>query len=226
MERALFNESDPLLTKEEELWLEDHGQTLHRAAGHIFMEQGETTDFVLLIRKGHVKVMAGAPKRIIAIRSAGDIVGGMSAIRGKPHSATIEAVDVVEVLRVSASQWVTFLEAHPRAAIAQIAMANERLDQATHKITESELAVEQRLAKALIEMLESGLAQDETDGRLLLRGGQQDLAAFTGASLDSVKKIIRIFKDRGIVSTGRQTIIIREIAILRDIANGDRTANI
>jgi CRP/FNR family transcriptional regulator, cyclic AMP receptor protein len=210
--------------KEEELWLEDHGQTLHRSGGHVFMEQGEWTDFVLLIRKGHVKVLVGTPKRFIAVRHAGEIVGEMSAIRKKPRSATIQAIADVEMLRVSASQWRKFLQSHPRAALAQIAAADKRLDEATQKIAESELAVEQRLAKALIELLSSGLAEDTEDG-LRLRVSQQDLAALAGASLDSVKKIIRTFKSSGIVGTAKLATIILDSTAIQEIADGDRTAS-
>jgi CRP/FNR family cyclic AMP-dependent transcriptional regulator len=169
-------------------------------------------------------VLAGKPARIVAIRHAGEIVGEMAAIRKKPRSATIEAVDAVEVLRLSATQWRQFLRDHPRAALAQLAVADRRLEQATQKLVESELAVEQRLAKALLELMESGLGTQTEEG-LALRVSQQDLAAFTGASIDAIKKIIRMFKASGIVGTARQTTILFKLATLRDIANGDLTAS-
>jgi CRP-like cAMP-binding protein len=214
----------PLLTEDELATLAAVGQTLHREAGHIFIKQYETTDFVLLIRKGHVKVLAGKPARIVAIRHAGEIVGEMAAIRKKPRSATVEAVDAVEVLRLSATQWRQFLGDHPRAALAQLAAADRRLEQATQKLVESELAVEQRLAKALLELMESGLGTHSEEG-VALRVSQQDLAAFAGASIDAIKKIIRMFKASGIVGTARQTTILLKLATLRDIANGDLTAS-
>lgn len=224
MADARFSKDQPLLTKEEERWLENHGQTLHRSGGHIFMEEGEWTDFVLLIRKGHVKVLVGAPKRFIAVRYAGEIVGEMSAIREKARSATIQAIADVEVLRISASQWGQFLQSHPRAAIAQIIAADKRVDEATQKIAQSELAVEQRLAMAFVELLACGLGEDTENGPRL-RISQQDLAAFVGASLDSVKKIIRIFKSSGIVGTARQATIILDSTAVQEIADGDRTAS-
>jgi CRP-like cAMP-binding protein len=214
----------PLFIDEELAWLEEHGQILHRSAGHVFFEQGERTDFVLVIRKGHVKVTAGTPKRIVAIRRAGQMVGEMSPLRRKPRSASVEAIDEVEVLRVSASRWLEFLESHPRAARAQLVAKDERLDEATQKIAESELAVEQRLAMAFLELVDSGLGRDGHDG-VALRVSQQDLASFAGASLDSVKKIIRTFKRSGIVDTARQLTTIRDLPALRQIADGERTAS-
>ncbi|WP_242910799.1 Crp/Fnr family transcriptional regulator [Actinomadura terrae] len=224
MSPAPLDQDDSLLTKEELLWLEAKGQTLHRSGGHVFFQEGEETDFVLLIRKGHVMISAGRPKRMIAVRRAGEIVGEMAPLRRKPRSATVEAIDEVEVLLVSAARWIEFLQRHPRAALAQLVAKDERLEQATRKIAESELAVERRLALALIELIESGLGQHTGDG-IVLRVSQRDLADFAGASLDSVKKIIRTFKSAAIVSAARQRTVVRDLPALGAIAAGERTAS-
>ncbi|MBV9144224.1 MAG: Crp/Fnr family transcriptional regulator [Pseudonocardiales bacterium] len=203
--------------------LESVGHVINRPADHIFISEGEDTDFALLIRKGHVKVVMGKPPRIVAIRGPGEIVGEMAAIRQKPRSASIIALDEVEVLHLPAGEWLRFLYEYPRAMHAQLAAADERLDQATRKIVESDLAIEQRLAKALIELVDSGIGAHSENG-VALRVSQQDLATLTGASLDSVKKIIRSLKDGKLIGTGRQTLIIHDVAALMEIADGNRTA--
>ncbi|HEX6342947.1 Crp/Fnr family transcriptional regulator [Umezawaea sp.] len=214
---------DPLLTEEELLALRSVGRVIHRQEGHVFISQGEETDFALLILKGHVKIVVGKPPRIVAIRGPGEIVGEMAAIRQKPRSASIIALDEVEVLHLPATEWLKFLYDHPRAMHAQLYAADERLEQATRKIVESDLAVEQRLAKAIVELVDSGVGTPG-EGGTLLRFSQQDLATLTGASLDSVKKIIRTFRDERLVDTGRQTLLIRGIGDLAQIADGNRTA--
>jgi CRP/FNR family cyclic AMP-dependent transcriptional regulator len=220
---SLFSQGTPLLTEEELLVLESVGRVINRPTGHIFISEGEDTDFALLIRKGHVKVAMGRPPRIVAIRGHGEIVGEMAAIRQKPRSASIIALDDVEVLHLPAGEWLRFLYEHPRAMHAQLVAADERLDQATRKIVESDLAIEQRLAKALVELVDSGVGASSKDG-VVLRFSQQDLATLTGASLDSVKKIIRTLKDGKLIGTGRQTLVVHDIAALVEIADGNRTA--
>ncbi|MEU8124719.1 Crp/Fnr family transcriptional regulator [Spirillospora sp. NPDC049024] len=224
MQLTPFEEGDTLLTEEELLWLDARGQTLHRSAGQVFFEEGEETDFVLLIRKGHVMVSAGRPKRIIAVRGANEVVGEMSPLRRKPRVASVAAIDEVEVLLISAARWIEFLQTHPRAALAQLVAKDERLEQATRKIAESELAVERRLALAFIELLESGLGKHGDEG-IVLRISQQDLADYAGASLDSVKKIIRTFKSAAIIDAARQKTVILNLPALREIAAGERTAS-
>ncbi|MGI5166047.1 Crp/Fnr family transcriptional regulator [Spirillospora sp. CA-253888] len=220
---ALYEAGDPLLTEAELAWLTERGQTLHRGPEHVFFKEGETTDFVLLILKGHVKVSAGRPKRIVAIRKAGEVVGEMSPLRRKPRSATVETIDEVDALHIPAARWIEFLDRHPRAARAQLVAKDERLDQATQRIAEAELAVERRLALAFVDMIDSGLGGKVGD-HIVLRTSQQDLASFAGASLDAVKKIIRLFKEREIIRTGRQTVTITRYETLRRIAGGELTA--
>ena len=195
-----------------------------RGQGHTFFLEGEQGDFALLIKKGHVKVLSGRPPRIVAIRGPGEIVGDMAVSRGKPRSASIVAFDEVEAVHLPADTWLDFLYAHPRAMHAQWAAEADRTAQATRKIVESELAVGQQLAKALVELADKGLGKKTDEGAVVLELSQHDLASLIGTKkLDSVKKVIRQLKAAGIVSTSRQVITILDLAAVRSIATGDLT---
>ncbi len=219
-----LDQGEPLFTPEELLWLEGKGSRLHRLAGHVFFEEGEETDFVVLILSGHVKVSMGDPKRMVAVRGPQDVVGEMASLARKPRTASVEAIDEVEALLISASPWSEFLALHPRAMLARLAAMDTRLDRTTRKIVASELAVEQRLARAVIELVESGLGRTSDEG-IELRIYQQELADFAGISLESVKKLIRAFKGAAIVTTSRQQMLVHDLAALREIAQGKQTAS-
>jgi CRP/FNR family transcriptional regulator, cyclic AMP receptor protein len=223
MSDPLFEHSLPLLTNEEQDVLEGIGHTIHRSAGHPFFLEGEPGDFALLIKKGHVKALRGQPPRIIDIRGPGEIVGEMAVIRRRPRMASIVAFDDVEALYLPGARWLRFLYDHPRAMHALLATTDDTADRATMKNVESELAIEQQLAKRLIELTDRGLGQP-ADETIVLRISQHDLAALIGAKkLDSVKKIIARLRASGIVDTGRQTVTILQPAALREVADGDRT---
>jgi CRP-like cAMP-binding protein len=178
----------------------------------------------LLITKGHVKVMRGAPPRIIDVRGPGSIIGEMAVIRNKPRIASVVAFDDVEALYLPGTRWLDFLYHHPRAMHALLATTADMADRATRKTVESELAVERQLAKRVIELIDSGLAEAADNGNPILRLSQHDLAALIGArKLDSVKKSIRLLKAGGVIDTGRQFITILRPVILRDIADGTTT---
>lgn len=225
MENELYKEPCPLLTEEEQAELEKSGRTIRRPAGHTFCLEGEQSDFVMLIRSGHVKLTRGAPARILDVRGPGQIVGEMAVIRRKPRMASIIAMDDVEALCLPGDEWLRFLYDHPRAMLAQLAMKDDMAERASRKNAESELAVEQQLAKRVTELTAAGLGEPAADGAVILRLSQQDLAALIGArKLDSVKKAIGRLKASGIVGTGRQAITILQPALLHDIADGRRPA--
>ncbi len=205
--------------------LEGVGDVTRFPAGSILMGEGELTDFALLIRKGHTKVVSGIPQRIIAIRGPGEIVGEMAAILKRPRSASIFSLDDVESLYLSAAKWLAFLNENSRAALAQVYATQKRIAEATEKVVQSLLGAEQKLAKSILELESKGLGHAAFDG-IGLRFSQQDLASIAGVSLDSVKQVIRSFKARGIVATRRQMTIVRDLNTLQMIARGDSIASI
>lgn len=213
----------PLLTDEERRELETQGHVLRRSAGHVFVEEGEQTDAVLLIRRGQVKVTIGNPATIVAIRASGDLVGEMAAIRAKPRCARIVAMTEVEVLRLEAIDWLQFLYAHPRAMHGLLSATGARLEESNRKIADSNLPVEQRLAKSLLE-LASSEAATRADDAVRVPVSQTDLAAMARASPDSIKKVVRRLKEDDVVRTGRNETIVRDIAALAEIAAGSGTS--
>lgn len=215
-----------LLTDEQLAELEEIGHTIHRSAGHPFFLEGEPGDFALLIKKGHVKALRGQPPRIIDIRGPGDIVGEMAVIRRVPRMASMVAFDDVEALYLPGARWLRFLEANFDVMLALLIMTADMADRATMKNVESELAIEQQLAKRLSELCDRGLAEPGPNGALVLRLSQQDLAALIGArKLDSVKKVMGRLRAAGIINTGRQVVTIEQPTALLEVASGDRTVS-
>lgn len=212
-----------LYTEDEWSTLEEVGSKIHYPAGSILVGEGEETDFALLIRTGHVKVVSGSPRRIVGIRRQGEMIGEMASIRMKPRSASVYALSDVQAIYLSAGSWLTFLAEHPRAVLAQLYATEERLAEATQKSVESLLGAERKLAKAIIELDARGLGVATGEGTLL-RFSQQDLADIAGVSLDSVKQVVRAMKSAGTVGTGRQAVTVLDWAVIRNIASGETTS--
>jgi CRP/FNR family cyclic AMP-dependent transcriptional regulator len=226
----------PVLTDEELMLLEGAGTVIHRPRGTLLFGEGEETDFVLVIRKGTVRVRKadladlrrtakGTQAGLMVLREAGQVIGEQAAIRPAPRSASVYAEDDVEALYLSATVWRQFLFDHPRAAIAQLAVSYDRQGESDRKLVESSsLAVEQKLARELVRLEAKGLGDQSAVG-IVLRYNQTELAQLVGVTRDAVVPVVRSFKDSEIVATGRNKIIIRDLAALRDIAQGERTAS-
>jgi CRP/FNR family cyclic AMP-dependent transcriptional regulator len=227
MEARPYESFKVLVTNEERAELEEIGQVIHRSAGQLFFKEGEPGDSALLIRKGHVKVVSGTPARLIEYRGPGAIVGEFGVISGEPRMASIIAFDEVEALHLPGAAWLRFLRDHSRACLALVVEARGMVTRATQRKIESELAIEQQLAKKLVEMAEIGLGEAAGDGVVIFRRvSQQDVASQLGAKkLDSVKAVIKRLKGADIISTGRQLITILQLDVLREIADGNRTVS-
>lgn len=218
------DESRWLLNEEELATLEGIGSTLRRGDGHVFMREGEVSDFLLLIKKGHVKVTTGQPPRIVAFRGPGETVGELGVIDDEPRSATVIAWGDVEVLHVPATELRKFLDQHRRAEQALHTAVRKRLAQATRKISDSDLAMERRIAKALTELVQNGICE-VVDGIPTIRLSQKDLASISGASVEAIKKIVRVFKASGFIDTRRFQLRITDVDALRRIADGKPTSS-
>jgi CRP-like cAMP-binding protein len=226
MEDQAWRILSPLHTDDELRELEEIGHPIHRSAGHPFFLEGERGDFALLIKKGYAKVMSGSPPRIVDVRGPGAIVGEMAVLRGKPRTASIVAFSDVEALYLPGLRWLPFLYSHPRTMHALLVMTDDMTDRAVMRSVESELAVERQLAKRIVELMDMGLGEYVSDGQIVLRVSQHDLASLIGAKkLESVKKVIKQFKATAIVDTGRQVIRLLQPDLLRKIADGDYTVS-
>ena len=214
-----------LLTKEEEAALERVGSIARYPAGSILMGELERTSFVLLIKSGHAKVVLERFNRIVGIRGPGEIIGEMAAIRNRPRSASVYALNDVQTLYLPGPRWLDFLVSHSRVALALLYLTEERLDEATRKSVESLLGAQQKLAKALLELESNGLGSKGPEGSIL-RFAQADLANIAGISIDSAKQGVRLFKAQGIIKVGRQSVTIRDLAQIEAIARGDSTASL
>ena len=104
------------------------------------------------------------------------------------------------------------------------AVSDDRKDESDRKLAESSsLAVEQKLAKALAELVAKGLGERREEG-IVLRFSQLDLASLIGASREAVVPVIRALKASGIVTTGRKMLTIADLAAVDAVAQSERPA--
>jgi CRP/FNR family cyclic AMP-dependent transcriptional regulator len=121
------------LTPNELEELEDLGEpTTFPAAATIFA-QGESSDRVLLVRSGRVRITARAASGAeveLAERGEGELLGDLSGIDGQARSASVVALDEVGGVVVPLRAFRGFLMDHPRAALSLLELISRRLREA------------------------------------------------------------------------------------------------
>jgi CRP/FNR family cyclic AMP-dependent transcriptional regulator len=181
--------------------------------------EGEASDHIAIILSGVVKITASTPngkEALLGLRGGGEIVGELAALYGSLRSATVRALDDVEARLVAASVFRQRLRDNPDALFAVLEAVIGRLRESDRRRLEfTGSDVLERVSLLLGELArthgEVGLDGTVTIG---LRLSQEEVAGATSASREAVAKALRQLRDRGVVTTARQRIVVLKPAVL------------
>lgn len=167
------------------------GATRRFAKGALLINEGDCDDAVLyLISAGWVRVLATEPdgKQIVIDEyGPGDFVGEM-ALDGLPRSASVIALEAVEVIAIARTVALDYLREHPEFALSLMMELIRRARLATANFKSAALKdVYSRIAELLQSMAVN------TDGQQLIPGRltKAEITRRIGASRDMVAIIMR-----------------------------------
>jgi CRP/FNR family transcriptional regulator, cyclic AMP receptor protein len=198
------------------------GRSRQYNGGEVILNQGERSEFVVIIIDGYVKITAvsdSGTESLLAIRTAGDVIGELSAMDGLPRSATARAADAVLARVVMKPELDRCLQEHFDIARAFNQAVGSKLRAATRRRVDFRRDTRSRLAQVLVELF-SGSAGTRRDGTMAVLVTQSELAGLIGASEPAVHKAIRALRDARVIHTGYGRMAIEDIARLRQIAEG------
>ncbi|GHE11822.1 Crp/Fnr family transcriptional regulator [Streptomyces alanosinicus] len=197
------------------------GTELRYPARTALLMKGEPSSHVLLVLEGWVKVTDGSPgghEALLALRGPGDVIGESAALEDTSRSASVTTLEPVRAVVISADRFKAYLDAHPTAARQLMAVVTDRMRAADRKRLElAACGVKERLARLLLELAQHhGEAVPEG---VLVRVPltQQELAGAVGSSRESVTRLLRELRERGYVTTHRQSLVVVKPEMLRRI---------
>jgi CRP-like cAMP-binding protein len=138
------------------------------AAGAKIMAEGERTDQVVVILGGQVKVGVheNGAERVLAVRGAGQLVGGQAALQADQDAVSAVALDTVSGLVVRAKDFAAFVGAHPRV----LHLAQNLLDRGdSQRQRRSPLLTGENCTVLLTDVVEFGAPSRTDSDRLLIR---------------------------------------------------------
>jgi CRP/FNR family transcriptional regulator, cyclic AMP receptor protein len=203
------------LSAEQRAELEALGAPRRYARGQPIFYVGQVPDDVVVVHSGRVKV--SRPTRdgrevVLAFRGAGALLGELGVIDGRPRVASVIPLEPVEAIAIPGPAFRGFLERHPSAALALLGLLARRLRDADAKRQESaSLDALGRVGSRLLELCER-YGEDAGDGAIAitLPITQDELAGWTGASIEAVGRALATMRGLGWVQTRR-----REITVVR-----------
>ena len=192
------------------------------SAGDVVISEGDHTTFVVAILEGWAVVSTNTRRGgrlILAVRGAGDVIGDLSAIDGRPRSATVSALNNLRTVTVPGERFRSFLGTHPEAAVVVMGQLGARLRDSDQqrRVLASETVL-QRLAKLLVEFAGRGGTRTSHGILIDLRFPQNDLAASIGSTREAVAKALRVLRDRGILHTKPRQILVIHLDLLTALA--------
>ncbi len=189
----------------------------YRRGATLFTE-GDHSSHIVVVLSGRIRVsyMTEAGREIVfAIKEEGDLLGELSAIDGRPRSATASTLGAAEVLVVEGVDFMTFVGTHPQAGLLLLRMISDRLRDADRRQVEfGALDTVERVIRRLVELARTeGTTPADGDG-IFVAIAQQELAAWTGASREAVNKALAVLRGPGWISTRRNGIVLHDLAAL------------
>ena len=121
------------------------------APGEALMEEGRETGKLYVLKSGSVEVRRRGFK-IVTISDPGAVLGEMSALLDRPHTATVTALTPVEAYGLE--EGLKFLEARPALALHVAALLAKRLENSTELVARlRQGAVKQKADVGMFERL-------------------------------------------------------------------------
>lgn len=162
----------------------------------------------------------GSREVILAVLDAGALLGELSAVDGSARSATVVALEPVDVDVTSHAEFNQLLDEYPRVATELLRLVAGRLrDTSTRQLEFGTMDTLARLCASLTELasrygLDSG---EETE--IVAPFHQGELASWSGMSREAVVKGFRQLRALGWLSIEGRTLTLHDPAAIRSRAN-------
>ena len=178
---------------------------------HSFMlRAGEKADALYIIMAGRAKVVVddGEGREVtLTLIGPNEFFGEMALIDDKPRSASVEAIDVCEVLYISKAAFMSCLKDNFEVAMLILRAVVARLREADRKIASLALMdVHGRVARLIIELAR------EVDGNWVVDTGSEEMARMVGASREMVSRVLKEMRENNLIRRDKRRIIVLDRA--------------
>ncbi len=189
--------------------------------------QGDPAQHFYLLCEGQLRLIQITPEGkqiILGLLSPIREVGIVAAIPNAEYPLTMQCLNPTGTLLAWDSASLTALiEQYPVLAVRAMRMVTGRFVQLQTLYRElATLRVEQRIARALVRLTRQAGVPDHVGGTLIgIPLSRQHLADMTGTTLYTVSRTLSAWEQQGIVTSGRERVIVRDrerlIAIADDV---------
>lgn len=192
--------------------------------GAILFVEGQAPRGIFVLCKGRVKLSICArdgKTLILKIAEPGEVLGLSATVSGKPYELAAETMDPCQVNFVKREDFLRFLKAHADACFKVAEQLSEKYNNACHELRSLGLShsAGEKLAKLLLEWSSKNGEASNREPRLKLSLTHEEIGQMIGTSRETVTRLFAELRKRQIVQAKGSTLVIRNKAALRLIAD-------
>jgi CRP-like cAMP-binding protein len=187
------------------------------ARDEVVFHADESGDVFFLIQSGRVKVTMISPEGkeiILSILGPGEFFGEMALLDDEPRSASIVAMENLELLTIWRSDFLQLLSENFSITRKVLATLSRRLRNASNRIESlATMDVYGRLARYFLDLArEQGKVLD-SGYVAVTRPTHQSIANMIGTSRETVSRLIHDLMEQNLLLTEGRTIYLRKSAL-------------
>ena len=187
--------------------------------GEVLFRKGDEGNAFYIIIKGRIKIVLTSNQEdeiTLAVFHEGDFFGEMALLDGLPRSADAVAVEMTQLYVLNRSDFVSFLIDNEDAVKSILHVLSMRLRKTDNLLGETAfLNVSVRMLKRLVDLVETQGQPIEGSTAVKINITQRELASLVGVSRESINKKLKGLCNKGVLTTKRNTIIIKNPEFLK-----------
>ena len=203
------------LESEQKEYLDAQKKCNYYKKGQNLFVEGSMPRGVFCINEGKVKVYKtgdDGKEQIIQIASSGDLLGFRSMLAQDAYKVSAQTLEESNICFVSKDDFVSLMDDNSilRNGIIK-ELSTELTDQAEFITNMAQKSVRQRLAFILMILID--VYKNEP-----INLSREDLANFVGTATETLIRLLKEFKDEGVIATETRKITVIDVKKLENIA--------
>lgn len=203
------------LCAEEVHHMDEHSSCNYYKKNQSLFLEGSFPRGVFCLNQGRVKVFKRGDEgkeQIIHIAKTGELVGFRAMFSGEPYNVAAETLEESNICFIGKEEFLSMMDSNPTLRNGIIKeLSKELADRADFITNMAQKSVRERLAFALILLMN---VYDNEPINL----SREDMANFVGTATETLIRLLKDFKEEGLIEVQTRKLIVIDAKRLLDIA--------
>ena len=183
-------------------------------AGEVVFREGDESNTSYIVREGHARaVRQHSDGRTLTLANfgPGEVFGELAMFDSDRRSATIEAIDQLDLLAILSADMQRLMREHPDIAVKLVVTLGRRLREVNDRLTrQSFQTVQSRVATVLSELVRDARSEGAGENDVLITATQAEVAQLAGSSRESASRFLATLERAGIITQGRGKLTVHD----------------